>query len=209
MKKVLIADDHSLFSLGLSSLLKNIRGFEVVGWAEDGLSVIYNVIQHAPDILILDLNMPRKNGIEILKEVKEYKNNIYVLVMTMYNDADLIDEVRKSGGNAYFLKNSDEKELLEILKTQPADFYISETILKTSLTEREQMDDGFSSLVKLTVREKEILKLIVEGSSSRQIGIMLQISSSTVDTHRKNMLKKLSFNKISELVSYAHKNNLV
>ena len=211
MKKVLIADDHSLFSLGISSMLME-EGYEVVGTVDNGNDVLYKVISLCPDILILDLNLPHKNGVEILTEVKGYSSSIVVVIITMYNEPALIKSVRKAGANAYFLKNSDQQEVLTKLRElSPTDFFLSRSITdSTSLAEPDGLvEDDFSSVVKLTNREKEILKLLVEGKSSKEIADELDISSTTVDTHRKNMLKKLSFNKVSELVSYAYRNNLV
>ena len=127
----------------------------------------------------------------------------------MYNDSELIEEVRKAGGNAYFLKNSNEDELLDVLVNQPEEFYISTSIFSKSTSEEELTEDNFSSIIRLTAREKEILRLIVQGLSSQEIGDKLFISKTTVDTHRRNMFKKLSFKRVSELIHYAHKNNLV
>lgn len=210
MKKVLIADDHSLFASGISSLITD-AGYQVVGLVENGQDVLYKVISLLPDILILDLNLPKKNGIEVLEEIRDYAPHLVVIVVTMYNDQTLLRSLRKEGANAYFLKNSDQQELLsQMAVLTSADFYVSESVNAFGANEQEElMVDEFNSLVKLTSREKEILKLLVEGKSSKEIGDALEISPATVDTHRKNMLKKLSFNKVSELVSYAYRNNLV
>lgn len=210
MRKILIADDHSLFSSGMSALFVR-AGYEVVGTVEKGNDVLYEVITHHPDILILDLNLPKKNGLEVLKEVRAYSRDLIILVVTMYNDRTLINSVRKEGANGYFLKNSDQTELLEAAsKLKPGDFMVSVTVENSNSADPSDLvEDEFDRLIKLTVREKEILKLLVQGLSSKEIGEYLEISPSTVDTHRKNMLKKLSFNKVSELVSYAFRNNLV
>jgi len=210
MKKVLIADDHSLFGSGMSSMFTN-AGYHVVGTVEKGDDVLYQVISLNPDILILDLNMPKKNGLEVLKEVRDYTKTLLILIVTMYEDRSMINAVRRDGGNGYFLKNSEEEELLAtVAKLTSDDFYLSVTVdLEHHAEEFELSDDEFSTVVKLTSREKEVLKLLVEGLSSNEIGIELNISPETVKTHRKNMLKKLSFNKVSELVSYAFRNNLV
>lgn len=210
MRKVLIADDHSLFSSGITSLLEE-KGYKVLGKVEHGTDVLYKVISLNPDILILDLNLPKKNGLEVLKEVRDYAPQLIVVVITMYNEQSLIQSVRKVGANAYFLKNSNEEELLDQLEQlRPGDFYLSTSVALAGYDSSDDLgDDDFSTVVKLTTREKEILKLIVEGLSSKEIADDLDISPSTVDTHRKNMLKKLSFNKVSELVSYAYRNNLV
>ncbi|MFT6867740.1 MAG: DNA-binding NarL/FixJ family response regulator, partial [Cyclobacteriaceae bacterium] len=200
-------DDHSLFGSGLATLLEN-RGFEVVGQVLNGKDVIYKTISLQPDLIILDLNLPKKNGLEVLKEIKEYQKEIVVIIVTMYSDDYLIKEVRKLGGNGYFLKNSDQDELIAHIHTlKYPDFYLTKSIKKE--VNEDLIEDEFPSAVKLTKREREILSLLVEGLSSKEIAIELDISPATVDTHRKNMLKKLSFNKVSELVSYAHRNNLI
>jgi DNA-binding NarL/FixJ family response regulator len=209
MRKILIADDHTLFSSGFATLLTN-KGFEVVAEVTNGNEVIFKTISLQPDLIILDLNLPKKNGLEVLKEVKNYHEKLIVIVVTMYNDPFLLGEVRKLGGNAYFLKNSDQEELLgKIATLQHDEFYVSDSVEIGEQSEDSMMEDEFPSMIKLTKREKEILRLLVEGMSSKDIAENLAISPSTVDTHRKNMLKKLSFNKVSELVSYAHRNNLV
>lgn len=207
MKKVLIADDHSLFIQGISSLLKEHQ-FQVVGEVTSGSDVIYKVISLQPDIVILDLNMPKMNGLEVLKQIKDYQDKIIVIVLTMYNDEYLSSEVKRLGGNGYFLKNSDHHELIEAMNTlTQSGFYLTKSMETPARS--DFMEDEFPTSVRLTKREREILKFLVEGKSSKDIGDILEISYSTVDTHRKNMLKKLSLNKISELVSYAHRNNLV
>lgn len=210
MKKILIADDHSLFGSGLSSLFTG-AGYKVLGNIEHGDDVLYAVISLNPDILILDLNLPKKNGLEVLREVRDYTKRMVVIVVTMYDDRTMINTVRENGGNGYFLKNSDQDELLNaVANLTTDDFYLSKTVSIDGENDGfEIVDDEFSSVVKLTTREKEILKLLVEGMSSTEIGMELNISTETVKTHRKNMLKKLSFNKVSELVSYAFRNNLV
>lgn len=211
MKKVLIADDHSLFSSGMSSFFLQ-EGYEVVGTVAEGDDVLYQVISKSPDILILDLNLPKKNGFEVLKEVRDFSDKIVILIVTMYDDQSMVNTVKKYGGNGYFLKNSDEDELLKAASgLSSEDFYVSAAVDSSGVSEDFELaeEDEFSTVVKLTSREKEILKLLVQGFSSSEIGDELSISPETVKTHRKNMLKKLSFNKVSELVSYAYRNKLV
>lgn len=208
MKKVLIADDHSLFTTGFAALLKD-RGFEVVGEVSNGSDVLYKISSLVPDLLILDLNLPKQNGLDVLKAIRESNQKIAVLVLTMYSDEFLANEVKRLGGNAYFLKNSDQKELISVMSTLTvSDFYLTKSMQEVMRPEGLK-EDEFPGSIRLTKREREILKYLVDGKSSKDIGDILEISFATVDTHRKNMLKKLSLNKISELVSYAHRNHLV
>jgi DNA-binding NarL/FixJ family response regulator len=208
MLRVLIADDHLLFASGLRALLDGEQDFEVVGVVHEGTRILHEVQKTKPDVLLLDLNLPGRNGLEVLEELPEYAIP-KVYIVTMYNDDQMIEQVRRLGASGYFLKNSDEQEILEVLSGQVEEFYITRSQQKRpEIKSAVETTDSFEKIGQLTRREKEILKHIVQGKSSPEIGQLINISSTTVDTHRKNMMRKLDLNKISELISYAYKNGL-
>jgi DNA-binding NarL/FixJ family response regulator len=208
--RTLIADDHSMFIDGLKVLLKQDEHIEVVAEALNGAEA-YNVICKQPiDLLITDISMPEMNGIELTKKVKQNFPQVKVLVITTYNDREIVSEILMAEADGYVLKNADRKEFLRAIN-KIADYgaYFQNEILSIMLEKVKKEKKQGDELKNLSEREIEILKLIMLEYSSEQIAEKLFISKNTVDTHRKNILEKTKIKTLVGLCKFAFRNNLV
>jgi len=192
--KVLITDDHQIIVDGIKSILSNIDGIEVIGEANNGRRAI-ELIQLLPvNIVLMDIDMPVMNGIEATKRIKKEFPQIKIIILSMHNEGSLIKMLISCGADGYVLKNSDQEELLSaIRKVNKGQKYFSPEVT-ISLADKPSslMDDSINGhyICDLTEREIEILKLIADGYSNKEIGEKLFISHRTVDTHRTNLMKK-------------------
>lgn len=208
MKRTLIiADDHLLFLKGMEELFSKNEQFEVLNVVSDGNLVVESVAELKPELLILDLNFKTIDGFTIFKEIKKLRNSPKVVFVTMYHEQSVIAKAKSLGANGYFLKETDPDELASALYTlKRSDFKVSSNLKQEGLIDLEISlgnSETFESDIILTTRETEIIRLISKGKTAREVADLLNISSLTVDTHRKNIQKKLGLNKISELVAYA------
>lgn len=209
--KVFIADDHQIIIDGLKSVLDEARQIEVVGYANDGKDTLERLDLITPDVLILDIEMPVFNGIEVTRQLKNNQNNIKIIILSMYNEPGLIKKLEAMGVDGFLLKNSDQEELVKAINTVVSgQKYFSSNLHQ----HQEKKANTFSEIpsrefIDLTTREIEILKLIAEGLSNKEIGEQLYISHRTVDTHRTNLMKKLGVNKIAGLIKFAIQNGYV
>jgi DNA-binding NarL/FixJ family response regulator len=206
-RKIVIAEDQTIVRKGLRSLLESEEDIEVVAEAADGIETIQCVERHSPDLLLLDLAMPRMSGLSALKDIKERFKNTRVLVLTFHSSEEYILEAFGSGADGYCLKNDTHTELLTAIKNLLAGkSYISPSVSGKVL---EGYIEGRQSLKKetswasLTKREKEVLKLVAEGYSSVEIGKLLKISPKTADKHRSNIMNKLNLHSAAALTAYA------
>jgi DNA-binding NarL/FixJ family response regulator len=212
-KKIIIAEDQTLVRQGLRSLLDSESELRVVAEAENGLEAIRIAAKHKPDLILLDLAMPRLSGISALKEIKRRFPGIKILALTFHTSEEYILEAFKSGADGYCLKNDTHAELLSAIRhVLSGKVYlsplISDKVLKGYLEKRQQKVPD-TSLEKLTQREKEVLKLVGESYTSPEIGNILCISTKTVDKHRSNIMNKLNLHSASALTAYAIGKGLV
>ena len=212
-KRIVIVEDHTIVRQGLQSLLNNCEDLQVVGTAEDGLNAIRCINEHEPDLVLLDLNMPRMDGISVILEVAGSNPNTKILTLTMHRDEDYILNAFKAGAHGYCLKSSSHADLLMAIRTVlDGKIYVSPDIsgkvLEGYLSERMRVREK-SSLDTLTQREKEILKLVGEGYQNKQISDYLCISVKTVEKHRANIMQKLNLHTASALTAYAIEKGLV
>jgi DNA-binding NarL/FixJ family response regulator len=209
LTSIIIADDHEIVRYGISTYLSAHEDIEIVGEAASGEECLKLCKEEKPDLCLLDISMPDKNGIETAKDIREIDPEIKILILSMYEDEQVLNEVLKIGINGYLLKGTGKDELLNgirvIMKGQQV---FSDSISKmiTDSFLGKKMDSLNSDLTK---RELEILTLIVDGKTSKEIANELFISPRTVDTHRANLMQKLKLNNIADLVRYAIKENLV
>ena len=204
--KLLLVDDHELFSDGLKSLLGTEEHLDIVGQVSDGKDVIYNVQKHAPDIVFLDINLPHRNGIDIAKEILRDFNATKVILLTMYEDQSMIKEAKKVGVQGYILKNSSKKELLQgIYVVFEGKNYFDEKIKKDADFINK---DDFAKKFALTDREIEIIKAVKEGRSSQEIADLMFLSYLTIKTHRRNIHFKLGTSTTPELIKFAAENGI-
>jgi DNA-binding NarL/FixJ family response regulator len=195
--KVFIVDDHYMVIEGIRSLLQHEKSVELIGHAMNSESCIAFLKVHQPDVILMDINLPDKNGIELCREVKEKYPGIFILGLSTFNQQSFVQKMIDNGASGYVLKNASGKELLEAIRTvSNGKTFMSfevEQILKTKP----------DSEIVITRREMEVLVLIADGMTNNEIAQKLFISITTVDTHRKNLLEKFSAKNTAELVKLA------
>jgi len=204
--KVLLVDDHQIIIDGLKSLLKNSDEISVVAEANNGREALRILDILEIDVVLMDIDMPVLNGIDTLKEIGKQSFGVKVIILSMHNEAGMIKSLMSIGANGYLLKSCTQEELIgAIRKVASGQSYFS-TEVTLSLLNPAQSNQPTELL---TDRETEIIKLIAEGFSNKEIGSKLFISHRTVDTHRTNLMKKLDVSNIAGLISYAIRNGLV
>jgi DNA-binding NarL/FixJ family response regulator len=212
-KKVVIAEDHKILREGLKALFKDNKIVNVVAEASDGMEAIRCVEKHRPDLLLLDLSMPKMGGISVLKDVKSRFPDTKVLVLTIHESEDFVLEGFQSGANGYCLKDSGRAELFTAIeKVLDGKSYISpgiaDKVLEGYLEDHRKMKTQ-SSWDTITQREKEVLKLVGEGYMNKEIADYLCISVKTVEKHRSNIMQKLDIHTASSLTVVAIEKGLV
>lgn len=212
--KILLADDHQMFLDGLSSLLSQVKDVEIVGAVNDGGMVIEQLQNKKPDLVILDMNMPVLNGLETTKKIKQSHPHIKVLGLTMDNDLDSITGMLEAGASGYILKNTGKAELeMAIQQVMAGKYYLSQSIstqlAQNLLLNLNQKKPETNILDNLTEREIEILKLIALEHSNTEIATLLFISPKTVETHRKNLMRKIGVKNSLGVYKFALKHKLI
>jgi DNA-binding NarL/FixJ family response regulator len=213
--RIHLADDHQILIHGISSLLQTIPNFEVVGFSLHGATLFDEVTQNKTDVLILDINMPQKDGIAVIKEFADRGFPCKVIILSSYDDLKLIKEIMKLGASGYLTKQCAGENIVEAIQAvYRGEEYFSE-IVREKIFNNVTKDNP--KLIKLnptinallTGRELEIITLISLEYSGKEISEQLYISTNTVETHRKNIMKKLKLKNTISLVKYAIKNNLI
>ncbi|MEH6892066.1 response regulator transcription factor [Bacillus sp. JJ864] len=213
MKKtisIMLVDDHALMRSGLKLLLQKRPSLQVVGEASDGLEALqlYDILK--PDILILDISMPRLDGIQVLKEIKLRYEQAKVIALTMHEDEDYITLIMNAGASGYVPKAAVDEELYTAIDSVMDGYlYLRPKEISTMLKRVQNETESRNPYVILSPREREVLQYLVKGFSLSEIAQELTISIKTVDTHKTRMLNKLNLSKKSELVQYAIKYNLI
>ena len=211
MIKVLIADDHAIVRAGLRTLIKAEADLELVGEATGGYEAIELVERYKPQVLLIDLSMPDLDGIAVTRRVHPHFPEMRILFLTIHEDEALLRAALKAGASGYILKGAAETELVAAIRTiLRGDLYVDPSMLRKLLPEggtRPAEERG--SAVPLTPREAEVLRLIVQGYTNRQIGEELSISVRTAESHRANLSEKLGLHSRVELVRYARDHGLI
>lgn len=203
--KILIADDHHLFNDGLKSLLINELDLEIIGQVYDGNAVIAFVKKQLPDLILLDINMPLMDGIEVAEVLLESYPDLKIIALTMYAEPKYIKEFQRIGVQGYLLKNTSKGELLTTIHS----VFLGKKMYDNKLiVSNLHSEDSFVKLHNLTKREVEIIKLLKEGMTSQVIADKLFVSIFTVDTHRKNILFKLNLKNTADLINFAVENGI-
>ena len=212
--RILIADDHELVRRGLRATLEERPGWEVVGEAGDGEEAIKLSLTLRPDLLVLDVNMPKQNGLEVARALQERAPKIRVLVLTVHDSAQIVREIMQAGAKGYLLKSEAGKDLPTAVETvmQDQPFLtpsVTNIVLDTFLKSAPTPVATETPAVPLSARESEVIKLLAQGHSNKDVARQLGISVKTVDTHRTNLMRKIGLHSITELVRYAIRNGLV
>jgi DNA-binding NarL/FixJ family response regulator len=211
--RVLIADDHPLIRSGLRALLGREKEFEVVGEAADGYQALELVEQLKPDVVMLDVSMPRLNGIDVAKKISETTPSTRVIIVSIHSDEGYVLRALKAGAKGYLLKASPEGDILNAVRAVAAgQAYLSPEMSRLLVEEyvREMRHRGVEdSYDLLSIREKEILQLLASGRSNRDIAEMIHVSVATVETHRTNIFQKLGIHSLPELILYAVRKGLL
>ena len=205
--KIVIVDDHKIFLDGLRTVLEGAEQLEVLGEAQNYEELNKLLTQVKPDVLLLDINMPGKDGIEITKILKEKQPDVKILLLTMHNETGIIQKGLEAGIDGYVLKNTDRYELIAAIESiVEGESYYSEKVTKTIMEGLKPQGQGsYANSVKLTRREVDVMKLIAEEFTTTEIADKLTISQHTVESHRKNLLSKLNVRNTAGLVRYAVK----
>jgi two-component system response regulator NreC len=211
MISVLIADDHAIVRTGLRALLRSEAGLQLVGEATGGYEAIELVGKTRPDILILDLSMPDLDGIAVTRQLKPQHPDLRILILTVHEDEAMLREAIRAGASGYIVKHAAEAELIAAINTiRRGDLYVDPAMLRVLLVESPRpRTEQPASPDPLTPRETDVLKLIVQGYTNRQVGEELGISVRTVEGHRANLLEKLGLRTRVELVRYARERGLI
>ncbi|HWB84154.1 MAG TPA: response regulator transcription factor [Bryobacteraceae bacterium] len=211
--RILLADDHAVMRTGLRLVLERQPDFRVVGEASDGREAVAQAGQHHPDVVVMDVTMPNLNGIEAARQICATMNGVSVVILSMHSDESYVLRALKAGARGYLLKESAEADLISAIHAvhsgkaffSPA---VSRMLVEDyvrQLQDRE-IEDSFELL---TTREREILQLIAEGKSNKEIAAMLNLSLYTVETHRGNMMEKLNLHTVPELILYAVRKGVI
>ena len=209
--RVLITDDHRLVRASLHSLLADFPGIEVVAEAADGREAIKLVAEHRPEVVLMDISMTGLNGIDATRQIVKEHPQVRVIVLSMHTDNKYVLQALRAGAAGYVLKGSTPKELeLAIESVAQGAIFLSPTISRRVIeVYLSRTADETDLLEQLTPRQREILQLIAEGNSSKQIAHMLDSSVKTIESHRASLMERLDIHDVAGLVRYAIRNGLV
>jgi len=201
--KVFIVDDHYMVIEGIRSLLQNEKNIEWIGHAMNAASCLAFLQQQEPDVIFMDINLPDQNGIDLCKKVKEKYPLIFIIGLSTFNQQSFIKKMMANGASGYVLKNATQDELMEAITA------VSEGKTYLSFEAGQTLSQIKNNAVVLTRREKEVLGLIAEGMTNNEIAAKLFVSSTTVDTHRKNILAKFDVKNTASLIRMAIQMQLI
>jgi two-component system response regulator NreC len=211
--RVLLADDHAIVRRGLRSLLETEPGLSVVAEAADGLEALRLTEDQEPDVVILDVGMPKLNGIDVAARAQKLKRPPQVIILSMHADESYIIRALSAGARAYLLKDATDEDLLPAVRTVASGKPFFSPAVAGVLVEdyvRQLQTRGLSdSYHLLTDREKEVLQLLAEGRSNKEVASLLNLGLSTVETHRANLMQKLNLHNTAEIVLYAVRKGII
>jgi len=214
-KKVLIIDDHPLFREGLKSIVESHREIEVAGEAGNARSGMEMIRKLKPDLAIVDISLPDKNGINLTKEILEAYPDMKILIVSMHAKIDYISEAFQAGAKGYIAKDSASDRLIQGIETVLSNDYFLDSSVSHQVVEKlmqfpvKQAKIADNEYGKLTPREQEVMRLLAEGTAPKEIADQLCISPKTVENHRANIMKKLDIHSTMELVKYAARLGLI
>lgn len=208
--KIMIADDHSMIREGLKNLLELDGDIQVIAEAVDGEDCLKKLQLVKPDVLLLDINMPKKNGLEVLKSLKSRRSKLKVLVLTVHNETEYLMKAVDIGVNGYVLKDSESAELKKAIFTvADGETYIQPSLIPALNAKMIETNKDAEKIKSLTKRELDVLKLLAVGMFNKEVGKRLEISERTVKNHVSNIFKKLGVTDRTQAAVFAIRNNLV
>jgi two-component system response regulator NreC len=211
--RILLADDHKVVRQGTRALLSAVPEWEIVGEADNGRDAVSLTAELKPDIVILDISMPELNGLDATRQIKKKSPETEVLIFTGQETEELVHDVFDSGARSYIMKTDAADHLIDAIKalSEHKHFFtsrISEIVVARYIQEKGTLE-GAPEKSRITDREREIVQLLAEGKSSKEIATILGISVRTVETHRAAIMKKLGLKSFSELIRYAVRNKII
>ena len=211
--RVILADDHKLFIEGIAGMLSAVEGIEIAGKAHTGKDALQMTLDKKPDLVVLDITMPDMYGIEVTRKIKANLPDVKILILSMHLDLRMIIEVLQAGADAYTLKDSEPSELITAVKNVLAGkMYLSSKVIKLLVRDyisKHSVPLSLEQLKDLSARERQVLRLISESKSIKEIAEELHISRSTADTHKANLMRKLGCENTNELIRFAMREGIV
>jgi two-component system response regulator NreC len=211
--RILLADDHTVMRAGLRLLLERHENFEVVGEAADGREAVEIASQQKPDVVVMDVAMPHLNGVEAARQILSRNPDIAIVMLSMHSDESYVLRSLKAGARAYLLKDSAEADLIAAIQaiTEGRSFFSPgvRALLKEDYIYRLQKFGADDTYELLTAREREVLQLVAEGRSNKEVASLLGLSLYTVETHRTHILQKLNLHSVPELILYAVRKGII
>jgi DNA-binding NarL/FixJ family response regulator len=218
MLRILIADDHEVARRGICSLLESHPGWEVCAEAKDGRDAVELATSIKPDLVLLDIGMPNLNGLEAARQILATTPNVAILILTMHDSDSVIREVLRAGARGFLLKSDAGRDLVaavEALESQKTFFTprVSQMVLEGFLNREKKRSDIEDNVDPsdnlLTSREREVIQLLAEGRTSKEVAVTLNLSVKTAETHRTNLMRKLGLHSVADLTRYAVRNGIV
>ncbi|HWZ96592.1 MAG TPA: response regulator transcription factor [Candidatus Dormibacteraeota bacterium] len=212
--RILVADDHDIIRRGLKSLLTARPGWEICAEAKNGREAVSLAEEHKPDVVVMDVSMPELNGLEAVRRIRKQLPKTEIVVLTLHFSDQLVHDIVEAGAKGYIMKSDADRDLVaavEALSVRRSFFTprAGEMVLN-GFKKRDTKPDGEHEFRnRLTAREREIVQLLAEGKSSKEVAVALGISVKTAETHRANIMRKLELHSVSELVRYAVKNQII
>ena len=210
--RVIIADDHTVVRQGIRGVLEEVDGLEVVAEAGDGEEALALVIELAPDVVVLDVTMPGKTGLEVARELREGEQDVRILILSMHDDPEYVLQAVRAGADGYVLKDVAPAELRDAVRAvhDGREYFTARVTQQISVGLRQEIEAEQlrARLDSLTNREKEVLLLVAEGLTNREAGERLEISPRTVETHRERLIGKLRIRSVAGLTRFVVENGL-
>jgi DNA-binding NarL/FixJ family response regulator len=209
MLRILVADDHEIVKRGLRALLESKPEWTVVAEASNGREAVEQADRHKPNVAVLDISMPELGGLEAARRIRKLTPETEILFLTVHNSAQMLQEALDAGGRGYVLKSDVGNDLLIAVDTVTRHkTFVSRGLSGASYTTTSK-ESGEAGAARLTSREREVLQILAEGKSTKEVATLLDIAVKTAETHRTNIMRKLDLHSVSELVLYAIRNQIV
>ena len=208
--RILVADDHQVVRTGLRTLLESKAGWQVCAEAANGREAVEKAGELQPDVAVLDIGMPLLNGVEATRQIRKVSPQTEILILTMHDSEHMIQGVLDAGAHGYILKDDADRNLLAAVDSlRRHKTYLSSRVSVAAAAAQPAVDGAERTARRLTPREREIVQLLAEGKSNKEIATYLNISVKTAETHRANIMLKMNFHSVTELVRYAVKNKII